>query len=277
MPIRFSDYDAVLLDLDGTLLRQDEAMPGAAELVAAVRRDQPRFAILSNSTQGPARVESRLLAAGVPVSAKQIWTAATAACDYVVAKYRGQAKRPPRVFNLATEDVDGLLEGRAELVDPAATQCDAVIVGTPNNARAIDDRQRAALRLLRHGAELVGVCADRIFPSRRGMEFGCGAFCSMLSYASGATPTYCGKPESRFFLELCRRMKAPPERCLLIGDNLEADVLGAKACGIRTILTLGGVTRKQDIEGLNSAMMPDLVVEDLPDLLSSVEAAERVA
>lgn len=272
MPVRFEDYDAILLDLDGTLLRQDEAMPGAVDLVNHLRRRQPRYAVITNSTAGPVRVDARLRGAGIPVPAKQVWTAAQAACDYVVAKYRGQAKRPPRIFNLGTEDIDELLTGRAELVgEEGGGECDAVIAGTPNNARATEPRRRVALRLLRNGAELVGVCADRIFPSSRGIEFGSGAFCSMLGYAAGVRPTYCGKPEKRFFLEVCRRMKANPQRCLLIGDNLEADVLGAKGVGMRTILTLNGVTRPGELETIADAMQPDMVVEDLPDLLRSIE------
>jgi ribonucleotide monophosphatase NagD (HAD superfamily) len=53
----------------------------------------------------------------------------------------------------------------------------------------------------------------------------------------------------------------------LIGDNIESDILGAKALGMRTILTLTGVARRQDLAKLPAELQPDLVVEDLTELL----------
>ena len=64
-----------------------------------------------------------------------------------------------------------------------------------------------AMILLRNGAAHVAICADRVYPSPRGLEFGVGALAAMLAYASGATPVYCGKPEKLFFQELCRRLR----------------------------------------------------------------------
>jgi len=58
-----------------------------------------------------------------------------------------------------------------------------------------------------------------------------------------------------------------PDWCLLIGDNLESDVLGAKAMGMRTILTLTGVTRRGDLAKIPAEARPDLVIEDLTELL----------
>ena len=54
---------------------------------------------------------------------------------------------------------------------------------------------------------------------------------------------------------------------VLIGDNLESDVFGAKAVGMRTILTLTGVTRRSDLQNLPAEWQPDLVIEDLTELL----------
>jgi HAD superfamily hydrolase (TIGR01450 family) len=270
-PIDLAAFDAVLLDLDGTLLRQDDALPGAAELVDRLRTRQQRFAVVSNSTSGPIRVTARLRDAGVTVPATQVWTAAQAACDYVVAKVRGLHKRPPRVFNLGTRDVDEMLAGRGELIGPDSVECDVVLAGAPANAMADQDRQRAAIPMLRRGAQLVGVCADRLYPSRRGIEFGCGALCSYLGYAAGVRATFCGKPEQRFFLEVCRRMQVDPRRCLLLGDNLEADILGARGVGMTSGLVLGGVTESAELEDLPDVMRPDFVLPSLTSLTSLTE------
>ena len=141
--------------------------------------------------------------------------------------------------------------------------CDAVICAAPSSACATPDRQRVALALLRKGAALVAVCADRVFPSPRGLEFGSGALAAMMSYASGVQPIYCGKPERFFFVELCRRLNVEPEGCVLIGDNLESDIAGARAMGMQAILTLSGVTRRRDLMNLPPEKQPHWVIEDL--------------
>src|SRR4051812_31229896 len=106
MPIDFSPYHAVLLDLDGTLCHEDHALPGAVEVVKKFQAEQKKFAILSNSTDSPLRVMQRLERMGLDVEPDVIYTAAAAACDYVLATYATNPEsRKPRVFNLATESV----------------------------------------------------------------------------------------------------------------------------------------------------------------------------
>jgi HAD superfamily hydrolase (TIGR01450 family) len=269
-----SAYQAVLLDLDGTIYFEDRALPGAIELIRQLQSAGQKYACLSNSTTSPARIVTRLLAMGVTIDPASIYTAAAAAVDYALSHY--SAGRKPRIFNLATEGVQEMLEGRVDFVplDWAALDsssdsiaCDAVIAGAPANFYAKEDRQRFALRLLKKGATLIGICADRVYPSPRGLEIGSGAFAHMLAYAANINPIFCGKPQRSFFETLCRRLDVNPARCLLIGDNLESDVVGAKAVGMQTILTLTGVARPSDLLNAPAQWQPDFVVEDLRELL----------
>src|SRR3954464_14251271 len=268
MSIDFSPYHTVLLDLDGPLCPEDHALPGAVEVVTRLQNEKKPFAILSNSTDSPLRVMQRLERMGLDVEPDVIYTAAAAACDYVLATYATNPEsRKPRVFNLGTESIYEMLEGMVEWVIDPTQHCDAIICGAPANAHATDERRRMALMLARHGAAIVGCCADRVYPSPRGIEFGSGALTWMLSYASNVEPIFCGKPEKLFFHELCQRIGIQPEMCILVGDNLEADILGAKNVSMRTILSLSGVTRVADTEQLTEEMRPDLIVQDLRELL----------
>jgi NagD protein len=144
--------------------------------------------------------------------------------------------------------------------------CHAVICGVPLNVFATNERQRTAMLLLRKGAALVAICADRVYPSPRGLEFGVGAFAAMFAYAANVRPVHCGKPEPLFFNELCRRLGVSPRRCVLIGDNLESDIAGGRSVGMATVLTLGGVSTRDDAQRLPEAMRPDAVIRDLRDL-----------
>ena len=286
MLIDFDAFEAVLLDLDGTVYHEEHALPGAVELVARLRSQGRKFACLTNSTSSPQRIADRLNRMGIEIDPGHVYTAAAATADYVMERFGGadnttevpagisqpilqeRAAKPlaryrPTVFNLSTEGIEEMLQGKVQWVQSDGEKCDAVICGVPLNVYATESRQRTAMLLLRNGAALVGICADRIYPSPRGLEFGVGAMAAMLAYAAGVSPVFCGKPEKLFFDELCHRLHVRPDRCVLIGDNLESDIAGAKGVGMKTILTLTGVATRDDVQRLPPAARPDWIIDDL--------------
>ena len=289
VPFDFDTFDAVLLDLDGTIYHEEHALPGAVELIRRFQAQGRKYACLTNSTSNPERISARLGRMGVKVDPAHIYTAAAAACDYVMERFGAQSTRSPgppvgtgglgapaapppgaprpRVFNLSTEGVNDMLDGKVEWVNDDKAPCDAVICGVPVNVFATEERQRFAMIQLRKGAALVAICADRVYPSPRGMEFGVGAMGAMMAYAANVTPVFTGKPERFFFEELCRRLGVAPSRCVLVGDNLESDIAGAKGVGMRSVLLLTGVATREDVARVPAALRPDLVVPGLPDLL----------
>jgi HAD superfamily hydrolase (TIGR01450 family) len=266
VPFDFDAFDAVLLDLDGTIYHEEHALPGAVELIRRFQAEGRKYACLTNSTSSPERLSARLARLGVKVDPAHIYTAAAAACDYVMERFAPQSA-PPRVFNLSTEGVHEMLDGKVEWVNDETAGCDAVVCGAAVNVFATEERQRTAMLLVRKGAVLVAICADRVYPSPRGLEFGVGAMAAMMAYATHATPVFTGKPERFFFEELCRRLGVAPSRCVLVGDNLESDIAGAKGVGMRAALVLTGVATRDDVSRLPAAMRPDWVVPGLPELM----------
>jgi len=264
MVLSLAKFDAVLLDLDGTIYHEEYSLPGAPDLVRQLQAQRIRFACLSNSTTSPLRVMNRLLRMGMEMDPSNIYTAAAAAADHVLHTYPGR----PRVFNLATEGIQDMLDGLVDWVSSGGEPCHAIVVGNPTNVYATEDRLRIALQLARKNAQVIGISTDRVYPSPRGIEFGCGALTQMLCYAANVEPVFCGKPQRIFFESLCRRLGVLPERCVLIGDNVEADIVGAKAVGMHTVLTLTGVTRRKDLRDLMPHMQPDTVIEELTELLN---------
>ena len=263
MPTKLEQYDAVLLDLDGTIYHEEYSLPGAIDLIKVLQARRAKFACLSNSTTSPLRVMNRLLRMGVEIDPSNIYTAAAATADYVLREFGPR----PRIFNVATEGIQEMLHGLVDWVNTGGEPCSAVIIGNPTNVYATEDRLRTALQLARKNAKVIGISADRVYPSTRGVEFGCGALTQMLAYAAGVEPIFCGKPQPIFFQNLCRRLDVKPERCVLIGDNIEADIAGAKFLGMGTILTLTGVTRRKDLREVMPHLQPDFVIEELTELL----------
>jgi 4-nitrophenyl phosphatase len=256
-------FAAVLLDLDGTMYHEDNSLPGAVELVHMLQRKGVKFACLSNSTTSPLRVMSRMVRMGVDIDPSNIYTAAAATADYVLHEFPDR----PRIFNVATEGIQEMLDGLVDWVTSGGEPCHAIVIGNPTNVYATDERLRIALQLARKKARILGISADRVYPSARGIEFGCGALTQMLAYASGEEAVFCGKPQRVFFENLCRRLNVEPHQCVTIGDNVEADIVGAKSLGMQTILTLTGVTRRKDLRELMPHLQPDYVIEELTELL----------
>ncbi|MCC6239602.1 MAG: HAD-IIA family hydrolase [Phycisphaerales bacterium] len=263
MPIDLSHYEAVLLDLDGTIYHEDHALPGAIDLIRRLQKRGQKYACLSNSTNSPQRLADRLKTMGADVQLDHIYTATRALADYVLTMTAPQ--RRPRIFNLSTEGMHELLDGAVDWVESADQPCDAIVVGSPVSHYAGEDRQRIALLLARQGARVMGF-PDRVYPSPRGLEFGSGALTHMLAYAAGVTPILLGKPQATFFNALCQKLGVNPARCVLIGDNLETDILGAKNVGMSTILTLTGITQRSHLSSVGANHQPDHVIDDLTQL-----------
>lgn len=262
-------FEAVLIDLDGTFYKEEvtgaHVLPGAVELVGKLRGRGQRFACLTNSGGSPRELSERLRGMGAEVEERLIWSCSAAAAEYVVGRF-GKTRKP-KIFNLAADGTAELLEGRVDWVEGHTEACDAVMVAAPVNRWASPDRQWIALQLARRGALLVGQCADRVYPSHRGAEFGAGALTEMLAYASNTRPVYCGKPEAVFFEELCGRLGVAPGKCVLIGDNLDSDVAGAKRTGMTSVLVLGGVSTVADAERLPVEKRPEYVISSLTELV----------
>jgi ribonucleotide monophosphatase NagD (HAD superfamily) len=76
--------DAILIDLDGVLYIGDEAVPGAVEAVAWLRREGIPHRFLTNTSSRPrAALVEKLAALGLQIPAEAIITPAVAARDWL--------------------------------------------------------------------------------------------------------------------------------------------------------------------------------------------------
>jgi HAD superfamily hydrolase (TIGR01450 family) len=241
----------MLLDLDGTLCVGDDALPGARELMTWLNEANLPHAVVSNTTRSGRQIAERLRRNNLPLA--PIFTAADAACRHVGDR---------RVFNLCGDGITDNLPPRqlTELNAPA----DAVIVGTPRDPAASIERQQWALKLLLDGAELVGTCDDRTYPSPRGLEIGAGPLTRQLAHAADVQPIFCGKPEPWFFRAALRHLDLRPGRAVwMVGDNPESDIAGGRAAGLSTCLIRTGL--QADAEA-------DATFADLSALLTALQS-----
>jgi putative hydrolase of the HAD superfamily len=78
------------------------------------------------------------------------------------------------------------------------------------------------------------------------------------------------KPHLRTFHAALTRWGMPPDRVAMVGDNLRADILGAKSLGIFSIW----ITRRIAVEGpvdTGEPVIPDATIQTLSELLPLLE------
>jgi glycerol-1-phosphatase len=258
MTLLVDRYDAVLLDLDGTLFRGTERIPVAGTTVAALRERRTSLAFMTNNSSAtPESVAGKLAAVGVGAEPDEIVTSAGTTAEILEERGVGSA------FVVGEEGIRTALAAHGvRVLDGEPDRVDAVVIGLDRGA-TYDSLRRASL-LVDRGAALIATNADTSFPAPGGDRWpGAGALLAVVQTTTGATPEVIGKPHAPLFRAALRR--AGGSTPLVVGDRLDTDVAGASALGWDSLLVLTGVSRRDDASGLPYA--PTYVAEDIGALM----------
>ncbi len=251
----------ILLDIDGVLHVSGEAIPGAVEAVSTLRARAHSLRFVTNNSTRPRPVlAEELHALGFELDETEIQTTPRAAARELAGK---------RVFALVMAAIVPELEG-LELVGHDA---DAVLLGgcdetiEPNQVFSYMNLGQAFTEV-QAGADFYCLHRNRWWQTTEGPRLDAGAFVAGLEYATGVEATVLGKPSPAYFAAALDALDAEPELTWLVGDDLDADVRGAQAFGMRTALVRTGKFRPEALEG--SKVVPDVVlssIAQLPDWL----------
>lgn len=255
------DYEAVLVDLDGTVYRGETLVPGAATAVAALRDAGLRTVFFSNNpTKSRAEYAAKLDDLGIPTEPSTVLSAGTVSARFLAAEHPDDA-----VFLVGEAGLRRQLEAAG--VDLVADATDAdVLLASYDRAFGYDD-MLAGYRALAAGATFYGSDPDRLVPGEDGMIPGSGAVINAVGGIVDREPELIlGKPAAPARRAALEVLDAPPERCVVVGDRLETDVaLGARA-GTTTVLVRTGVAT--DADPVDGDVTPDHVVDSLADVPS---------
>jgi 4-nitrophenyl phosphatase len=252
------DYDGLIIDLDGVVWLDGDPIEGAAEAIATLRALGTRVVFLTNDPRSSRDAHAaRLTAIGIPATAADVITAASATARFLVSS---TALTRPSALVVGSEALRGEIEQAGlRVVEPGATQCaDVVVVG---GHEGFDYSElRAATTAIAGGARLVATGRDAVFPTRDGPRPATGAIVAAVEAAAGVRAVVVGKPE-RFIFELARESLPGCARVAVVGDHLISDIAGAKRAGLGAILVLTGTTSRLDLE--TSVLAPDHVFASL--------------
>jgi HAD superfamily hydrolase (TIGR01450 family) len=235
-------------------------MPGAPELIKRLNHIDKVYCIVTNdASRLPEKSAAQYRRYGLDIAAEQIITSGMLLQDYF-AKHR---LRDARCVVLGPADSRRYVELAGGEVVPADAWFDVLVVGDESGFPFLDTVDTALTSLFKmldggHKVHLVLPNPDLIYPS--GVDsFGFAAGSVAMLFEAALQRRY----RNRQGLEFARLGKPYPHlyeaamaRCdtrdvVMIGDQLETDIAGAKACGIDSALISTGVS----IDDL--ALVPD--------------------
>lgn len=260
-------YDAILLDLDGTLYRGDELIPRAPEAVEALRRSAPCRFLSNNGECTAATLARRLAKLGFDAAEGEVRTSADLVLQRLLAEMPGA-----RVLGLVSAELGRMLAANGfDVVEDS--RVDVVAVGVDRELT----RRRLVLGLeaMLGGAVLVATNEDPTYPGQGGVRPAAGAYVGFFR-GMGYDPRWrCGKPDVGAVESALSFWGLPRDgRYLFVGDNLHSDIAAAANMGADSALVLTGVARREDVASARA--QPTAIVEDVSEL-ASLLASEGAA
>jgi HAD superfamily hydrolase (TIGR01458 family) len=249
---------AILLDIDGVLHVSGEVIPGAPEAVRALRDSgHGVHFVTNNTTRARSQLAEELRSLGIEVDEKDVSTTPIAA---------GKLLEGLRVLPLTMAAIRPDLAEHVTLVDEGA---EAVLVGGADETVETRDvfayeKLNRAFAALRDGARLVCLHKNRWWQTSRGPLLDAGAFVSGLEYAAQTEAEIVGKPTAAYFESALDELDATPGDALMVGDDVEADIGGAKRVGMRAVLVRTGKFRPAALEEADPE--PDAVIDSIANL-----------
>ncbi|ANI39281.1 MULTISPECIES: HAD-IIA family hydrolase [Mycobacteriaceae] len=229
-----------LTDMDGVLVREEYALPGAAEfLQRLIDRERPFLVLTNNSIFTPRDLAARLVRSGLAVPEGAIWTSAMATAAFLADQLPGGSAYVIGEAGLTT----ALHEAGYTLTDIAP---DFVVLGETRTYSF--EAITKAVRLILGGARFIATNPDVTGPSAEGPLPATGSVAAMITRATGREPYFVGKPNPMMFRSALNRIEAHSESTVMVGDRMDTDVVAGIEAGLETILVLTGSTTIEDVE-----------------------------
>ncbi|WP_402464612.1 HAD-IIA family hydrolase [Isoptericola aurantiacus] len=246
--------------MDGVLVHEDEAVPGAAEFVAALRAAGRPFLVLTNNSIFTARdLSARLARSGIDVPEGSIWTSALATATFLTEQVPGGSAYVIGEAGLTT----AMHEAGYTLTE---TDPDYVVLGETRTYSF--EAITKAIRLIKAGARFIATNPDTTGPSAEGPLPATGSVAAMITAATGRSPYYVGKPNPMMFRSALNRIDAHSETTAMIGDRMDTDVVAGIEAGLETFLVLTGSTAPDEVD--HHPFRPSHVVDSVADLVERI-------
>lgn len=267
------EFDAVCLDIDGVLLKSGCRLPGSRRLLDYLRQNGIAFVLLTNDGNHATREKAeRLSLAGLDIAPDQIIS-----CGHAIAPQIQSLGMVGKTFFVMGDTGDPCYVRAAGLEVTRDTgklkECQGVIIGEEHYEWEPVINAIVNYFIDSPLAPLIVPNPDEFYPaSKLKIHIASGGIARFMqhvlkAYGVDITPIYLGKPYPPIFrmahsdLERQLGRALDPDKMLMVGDNLAADIAGAQSMGYKSALVLTGVSSADAVS--HSNFLPDMVFETI--------------
>lgn len=257
-------YQGIVLDVDGTVVRDSEPIDGAAKGLAAVEdAGLDRVFLSNNPTAVPKAYESRFKKAGFVVGRDEVFTAGT-----VTTAYLRDHHRTDQLFVIGDPGVQSQLTAAGLSLTTEPQKADVLLVSIDRSFSY--ETLCSAIVALGDDTEFIGTDPDIVIPQAGPNIPGSGAMIHAIEGVTGRdVDVICGKPSRFARRTVLDYLDVPAEDCLVVGDRLDTDIKLGVSAGMTTVLVKTGVTDEKTLAA--SPIKPDYVLDSLAGLESVLD------
>ena len=249
-----------LMDMDGVLVHEEEAIPGADRFLARLRELGLPFLVLTNNSIYTRRdLAARLRLGGLDVPEESIWTSALA-----TAKFLEDQRPRGSAFVIGESGLTTALHESGYTM--TEREPDYVVLGETRTYSF--DRITRAIRLIAGGARFIATNPDPTGPSMEGPLPATGSVAALITRATGVDPYFVGKPNPLMMRSALNALDAHSETTAMVGDRMDTDVIAGLEAGLETVLVLTGVTTAEEAERFS--YRPSRIVGSVADLVDDL-------
>ncbi len=249
-----------LMDMDGVLVHEANALPGAERFLARLKEIGRPYLLLTNNSMYTRRdLAARLHATGLEVGEDSIWTSALATAGFLDRQRPGGTAFVVGESGLTT----ALYQAGYTMTD---RDPDYVVLGETRTYSF--ERITQAIRLIAGGSRFIATNPDATGPSPGGPLPATGSVAALITRATGVAPYFVGKPNPLMMRSALNALQAHSETTAMIGDRMDTDIVAGLEAGLETILVLSGVTTREEAERF--PYRASRIVDSVADLIDEL-------
>jgi len=246
-------YDVLLFDAYGVLVHTSGALPGAADLIHHLNRTGKPYNIITNDASKLPETAGRIYQGyGLEIAPEDMITSGSLLVRY----FEKNRLKGVRCVVLGPEDSVRYVEQAGGKVVAPDLDFDVLVIADEAGfpfLKTVDAALTSLCRAVDRGQDvhLILPNPDLIYPKAdRGIGFTAGSIAGMFEAAlkrryphrGDLTFVRLGKPETGLFKAAA--VRSGTRNMVMIGDQLETDIRGARASGIDAAWVETGVTAK---------------------------------
>ena len=247
-------YKGYLIDLDGTIFKGTDIIPGAKEFIDELNNRELSYLFVTNNSSLTAEfVVDKLKDMNIKVHTNQVLTSSIATAKFI----KKQAVKPS-CFVIGEIGLISAL--RNEGIIMSSNDVTHVVTGIDRSITY--DKLSEACMHVRNGAQFISTNSDRAIPTEKGLQPGNGALTAVISTSTNKDPIFIGKPEKTMMDVALSMINLKKDEVMLIGDNYLTDIKAGINYGIDTALVLTGISQEADIKDKE---LPNYILKDLSE------------